>query len=104
MTQERRRTKRVRKTATCPDCGSTEVLPIVHGIPTSAQNKAIQKGEAVQANREEWEGMTEWYCKRCGCDWSGNWRRFKKPAHSDERTTTVGTTVSQPHSSRFKVK
>ena len=31
------------------------------------------------ADREEWEGMSEWYCKNCGCDWSRHSRRFKKP-------------------------
>ncbi len=81
--RERGKSKRITKTSTCPDCGSAEVLPIVHGIPTAAQNKAIQKGEAVRADREEWEGMTKWYCKQCGCDWSGSWRRFKKPPHSE---------------------
>jgi hypothetical protein len=39
----------------------------------------VENGQAVVANREEWEGMTEWYCKTCGCDWGGKWRRFKKP-------------------------
>jgi hypothetical protein len=43
--------------------------------------KAIDEGRAVPADREEWEGMTEWYCKDCGCDWSGGWRRFKKPGN-----------------------
>jgi hypothetical protein len=63
----------------CRACGSNRVVPIVHGIPTPALQKAIEEGRAVLADREEWEGMTEWYCKACGCDWSGGWRRFKKP-------------------------
>jgi hypothetical protein len=62
----------------CPQCGSDHVVPIVHGIPSPALQKAIDEGLAVAANREEWEGMTEWYCKDCGCDWSGAWRRFKR--------------------------
>jgi len=33
----------------------------------------------VRADREEWEGMTKWRCQNCGCDWSGQWRRFKTP-------------------------
>ena len=37
------------------------------------------EGKAMIADREEWEGMSEWYCKACGCDWSGEWRRFKMP-------------------------
>jgi len=62
----------------CPECGSENVVPIIHGIPTPALQRAIAEGRAVVADREEWEGMTEWYCKDCGCDWSGAWRRFKK--------------------------
>lgn len=62
----------------CPACGSNSVVPIIHGIPSSAERRAIEKGEAVVADREEWEGLTKWYCKECGCDWSGGWRRFKK--------------------------
>ena len=60
-------------------CGSAEVIPIVHGIPTPALQKLIDEGKAIIADREEWEGMSEWYCKACGCDWSGEWRRFKMP-------------------------
>lgn len=63
----------------CPECGSTEVVPIVHGMATPEMERAITEGRAMRADREEWEGMSEWYCKSCGCDWSGEWRRFKKP-------------------------
>ena len=63
----------------CPACGSAKVVATVHGIPTAAQTKAIKRGDAVLADREEWEGMSEWYCKSCGCDWSRHSRRFKKP-------------------------
>lgn len=68
-----------KKAPRCPECGSPHVVPIVHGIPTPALQQAIDEGRAVVADREEWEGMTEWYCKDCGCDWSGGWRRFKRP-------------------------
>jgi hypothetical protein len=43
------------------------------------QQRAIAAGKALLADREEWEGMSEWYCKRCGSDWSRHSRRFKKP-------------------------
>lgn len=62
----------------CPECGSTDIVAIIHGIPTRKQAKQIKADRAIPADREEWEGMTEWYCKACGCDWSGRWRRFKK--------------------------
>jgi hypothetical protein len=68
-----------KKVPPCPECGSRHVVPIVHGIPTPALQKAIDEGRAVLADREEWEGMTEWYCKDCSCDWSRDWRRFKRP-------------------------
>jgi len=54
-------------------------VPIVHGIPTLAQAKAIKQSKAISADREEWEGMSEWFCKSCGTDWSRHSRRFKKP-------------------------
>jgi hypothetical protein len=80
VTPKKRPTKKIqaRKPPACPECASTNVVPIVHGIPSHAQREALKKGEAVRADREEWEGMTEWYCKKCGCDWSGEWRRFKR--------------------------
>lgn len=63
----------------CPECRSTDIVPIIHGIPDRKHAKQIKAGRAVVADREEWEGMTEWYCKACGCDWSRHSRRFKKP-------------------------
>jgi hypothetical protein len=67
-----------KRAGACPACGSRAVVPIIHGIPSPAQWEALKKGDAVAADREEWEGLTEWYCKACGCDWSAAWRRFKK--------------------------
>ena len=71
--------RKSRRTPVCPECAGTEVAPIVHGYPTAAQARQIQAGEATLADREEWEGMSEWYCKHCGCDWSRHSRRFKRP-------------------------
>ncbi len=56
-----------------------QVIPVLHGIITPDLQRAIDAGEAIAAQREEWEGMTEWYCKACGCDWGRHSRRFKKP-------------------------
>ncbi|HSF56817.1 MAG TPA: hypothetical protein VLD83_01995 [Candidatus Binatia bacterium] len=81
MAQKQTKLGRKKKPPACPTCGSSTVVPIIHGIITSSLQKSIDEGNAVRADREEWEGMTEWYCKRCGCDWSGNWKRFKKPAN-----------------------
>jgi hypothetical protein len=51
---------------------------VLHGYITPALQRSIEGGKAIVADREEWEGMSAWYCKACGCDWSGRWRRFKK--------------------------
>jgi hypothetical protein len=80
MAQKRTKLKQ-RKTPTCPECRSSAVVPVLHGHITPALQHSIDTGQAVRADREEWEGMTEWYCKQCGCDWSAKWKRFKKPAN-----------------------
>ena len=72
-------TTKTAKTPVCPECGATSVVPVIHGIPRTAQAKKIDAGQAIAADREEWEGLSEWYCKSCGCDWSRHSRRFKKP-------------------------
>ena len=63
----------------CPECGSHAVVPVLHGIIRASQEHLIAAGKAIAADREEWEGMSEWYCKSCGCDWSRHSRRFKRP-------------------------
>lgn len=80
------RTRQNRQNKTCPECSSTAILAVVHGIPTDAQAKAIKAGQAIQADREEWEGMSEWHCRGCGCEWSRHSRRFKKPGSSVNAT------------------
>ena len=70
--------KRAKRIPNCPECASSEVIPVLHGIVTPALQRAIDGGEAIAAQREEWEGMTEWYCKSCGCDWGRHSRRFRK--------------------------
>jgi hypothetical protein len=77
-----KKTKPLAPPPICPECGGSKVIPVVHGPITPALQRSIKEGRAVRADREEWEGMTEWYCKQCGCDWSGAWRRFKKPLES----------------------
>ncbi len=70
---------RAKKTPLCPECGSREVIPVVHGLITPTLQHSIDAGLVIAAQREEWEGMTEWYCKSCGCDWGRHSRRFRKP-------------------------
>ena len=71
--------KRPKRIPSCPECASTSVIPVVHGVATPAIQKLVEAGKAIAADREEWEGMSEWYCNACGCDWSRHSRRFKKP-------------------------
>ena len=63
----------------CPICGSHAVAVILHGVITAEQQQMIDAGDAILSDREEWEGITDWYCKECGCDWSKTQRRFKIP-------------------------
>ena len=74
-----RKSSRKKKPSVCPECGSGEVVPVVHNPVTPSLQRSIDAGRAILADREEWEGMTEWYCKACGCDWGRHSRRFKKP-------------------------
>jgi hypothetical protein len=68
-----------RKAPPCPECGSRETILVFHTPLSLAQKELIDSGRAILADREEWEGMTEWFCKSCGCDWGRHSRRFKKP-------------------------
>ncbi|MGZ9173365.1 MAG: hypothetical protein ACXW52_17345 [Candidatus Binatia bacterium] len=79
MATQPSRTKLAKTAPPCPECGSSAVVAVIHGIPTAAQAKTIALGLAIAADREEWEGMSKWYCNACGCDWSRHSRRFKKP-------------------------
>jgi len=79
MPAKRKIKKPAKRTPSCPECGSTAVIPVIHGVITASVQRAIDAGQAIRADREEWEGITEWYCKSCGCDWGRHSRRFKKP-------------------------
>jgi hypothetical protein len=79
MTRKRAIQKRPKRTPLCPTCGSTSVIPVIHGVITPSLQRSIDTGKAIRADREEWEGIPQWHCKDCGCDWSRGWQRFKKP-------------------------
>ena len=79
MPAQRTTRKHTKRIPSCPECSGSEVIPVLHGIITPPLQRAIVGGEAIAAQREEWEGMTEWYCKTCGCDWGSHSRRFRKP-------------------------
>ena len=71
--------KRAKRIPACPECAGTSVIPVIHGVATPLIQRSVKAGKAILADREEWEGITEWYCKSCGCDWGRHSRRFKKP-------------------------
>ena len=80
MPRKQAKKKAAKRIPICPECGSASVDS---GHPWRRHfvrfNVPSQAGKAILADREEWEGMTEWYCKTCGCDWGKHSRRFKKP-------------------------
>jgi formate dehydrogenase maturation protein FdhE len=61
----------------CPECGSKTVLPIVYDLVNAAAKRALRGGEIILADRHDWEGLPQWHCKECGCEWRGRWRSFK---------------------------
>ena len=79
MPRKQAKKKSAKRIPICPECGSTPVIPVIHGVATLKIQRSVKAGKAILADREEWEGMTEWYCKTCGCDWGRHSRRFKKP-------------------------
>jgi hypothetical protein len=79
MKSQRARSAKPKRFPPCPECGANSVIPVIHGVTTPTLQRAIDAGRAIAADREEWEGMSEWYCKSCGSDWSRHSRRFKKP-------------------------
>jgi hypothetical protein len=70
--------RKQKKTPACPQCGSSKFVPVLYGSPTPEMREAVRRGRAVLADCEEWEGLPEWHCAACGCDWRGGWTRFKK--------------------------
>ena len=87
MVRKQATKKRTKRIPPCPECKSISVIPVIHGVVTPTFQRAIKAGKAILADREEWEGMTEWYCKTCGCDWGRHSRRFKKPGGVNATTT-----------------
>jgi len=70
--------KKTKRKPACPQCGSHKVVPVVYGLLNPELEKTLKKGRAILGDRHEWEGMSEWHCSECGCEWRGSWIRFKK--------------------------
>lgn len=61
----------------CPECGSKTVLSIVYGLANGPAKRALRSDRIMLADRHDWEGLPQWHCKKCGCEWRGRWRSFK---------------------------
>lgn len=75
---KRRKNPKSRRPPLCPHCGSAEVLKVVYGLPGPGLQRAIRRGEVVLDSSLEWEGMPEWRCRGCGCEWRGGWMKFSR--------------------------
>tara|TARA_Y100001936_G_C16088465_1_gene683888 strand:+ start:4934 stop:5119 length:186 start_codon:yes stop_codon:yes gene_type:complete len=49
----------------CPDCNSSNLLPIIYGYPNADLKKKLDRGEAVSGGCEIWGGEPNWRCKDC---------------------------------------
>ena len=75
---QRRKAAGVKKRAVCPLCGSHDVIPIVYGNPDLETQRALRRGDAILNTCQEWEGLPEWHCRVCRCEWRGGWIIFKR--------------------------
>lgn len=53
---------------TCPRCGSTDVAPILYGLPAQDAFEAAQRGEVVLGGCEPQDAALA--CRACGAQWS----------------------------------
>ena len=54
---------------TCPDCGSTEVVPIAYGIATDESLEEERQGKIVLGGCLMSPDNPAWCCKACGHRW-----------------------------------
>lgn len=57
------------KAPICPSCGSTEVVPIVYGLPDPELAEASKKGEVEMGGSVITVHDPKWRCKACGHGW-----------------------------------
>ena len=118
MPRQQAKKKAAKRIPICPECGSASVIPVIHGVATLETQRSVKAGKAILADREEWEGMTEWIAKPAaatGADTRGDSRsraastrraqlnnRSRKlisanPSHSQQRYSTYQLTArSEP--------
>lgn len=59
----------------CPECGSTEVIPIVYGMPDQALFEASERGEVELGGCVILEDDFTHACRACG-------HHFRRPART----------------------
>jgi predicted Zn-ribbon and HTH transcriptional regulator len=55
--------------ATCPRCGSGDVLPIVYGMPGSEMTEESLVGKVALGGCVVFPGAPDRLCRNCGHDW-----------------------------------
>ena len=53
----------------CPECGSTDIIPIAYGKPGTELIKAADRGEVVLGGCMVPEDPPNWHCNNCGAQW-----------------------------------
>ena len=53
----------------CPDCSSTDIVPIAYGFPTPETQKALQRGEVALGGCCISDDDPTWICRACGRRW-----------------------------------
>ncbi len=59
----------LRKPATCPECGATDIRLILYGRPNAEALDLIWRGEACLGYRSIDRWLPDWRCHGCGHEW-----------------------------------
>ncbi len=54
---------------TCPECGSTDIVPIAYGLPGQELVEAADRGEVILGGCIVWDNAPNLHCKACGTQW-----------------------------------
>jgi len=50
----------------CPRCHSSDVVPIMYGLPGTEAIADVEAGRVVLGGCGVWDGMPEFRCRACG--------------------------------------
>lgn len=57
------------KAPPCPNCGSTDTVPIIYGLPAEEAFEEEREGKVVLGGCIIFENSPKWHCKSCGYEW-----------------------------------